>query len=431
MPKRKLDWTCSYCSKILKDPIMLPCGDSICGEHLIKNEYKQKCDKCNQDFEAKDIQFKSNKTLKELIENQTYLSEEEMSLKKELEQSIRKLFQFHDEIKQNKTKPQLVASNHFEEIRSQIDQHRDKLKEVIDAIALKIKYETKFYENIYSKSLIESFASFNHSKSLENELNQMEETFRNPNLLIETIREMQLKQEKSLNCIQLKLNEMNLVKDNLKSITEFQPNLSLFNQEGTSLFGSFKLEGYTNMNSFKSEILKGELQLSELIKLCEFSSNDKWSLLYRGTRDGFRPRDFHSKCDGHSNTLTIIKAKESQFIFGGYTTVSWDSSNEWKSDANAFIFSLTNNDNKPLKMQADPNEHEYSICCDPKCGPSFGFDYDIYIANTTMYSYSNLGNTFKHPQYEKGTNEAQTFLAGSFYFQLDEIEVYENNKNKI
>jgi hypothetical protein len=42
-----------------------------------------------------------------------------------------------------------------------------------------------------------------------------------------------------------------------------------------------------------------------------------------------------------------------------------------------------------------------------------------------MDSYSSLGGTYKHPKYEYGTNEARTFLAGSFKFQLDEIEVYQ------
>jgi hypothetical protein len=38
---------------------------------------------------------------------------------------------------------------------------------------------------------------------------------------------------------------------------------------------------------------------------------------------------------------------------------------------------------------------------------------------------SDLGGTYKHPQYAQGTNEAQSFLAGSHEFQLDEIEVYQ------
>jgi hypothetical protein len=165
-----------------------------------------------------------------------------------------------------------------------------------------------------------------------------------------------------------------------------------------------------------------------VINLCEFSSNDKWSLLYRGTRDGFGSHDFHSQCDGHSNTLTIIKAKDSQFIFGGYTTVDWDCSFKFKSDPNAFIFSLTNKENKPLKMKVDPNRHEYAIRCHPKFGPTFGFDIRIaYNSNTTMDNVSYLGACYKHPQYEEGTNEAQTFLAGSHKFQLDEIEVYQKD----
>jgi hypothetical protein len=221
---------------------------------------------------------------------------------------------------------------------------------------------------------------------------------------------------------------MNQVKDHLTATNEFQPNLSLFDQEEeTSLFGSIKLyESQSNMNSFKSQILTDERQMSELIDLCEFSPNDKWSLLYRGTRDGFGAKDFHSKCDGHSNTLTIFKAKESKFVFGGFTTVSWDKSGYFKPDSNAFLFSLTNKDNQPVKMKIKPNQHVWAICCDSSSGPIFGDDIVIENnSNTTMDSSSYLGFIYKHPQYAYGTNEAQSFLAGSFNFQSDEIEVYQ------
>ncbi len=60
---------------------------------------------------------------------------------------------------------------------------------------------------------------------------------------------------------------------------------------------------------------------------------------------------------------TILKVKGSEFIFGGFTTVNWDSSNGWKSDLNAFIFSLTNKDNKPVKMKIEQNRHQYAFCC--------------------------------------------------------------------
>ena len=117
---------------------------------------------------------------------------------------------------------------------------------------------------------------FDYSKSLEHELNQTEETFRDPNLLIQSIKEMQRKQEESLNDIQLKLNEIKEVNYHLKATNEFMPNLSLLNQNETfTLFGSIRLNQYSNMNSFDSEILAGERQSFELINLCEFSPNEK------------------------------------------------------------------------------------------------------------------------------------------------------------
>jgi hypothetical protein len=111
---------------------------------------------------------------------------------------------------------------------------------------------------------------------------------------------------------------MHQVKVHLKASNDLRPNLHFFNQTETAIFGSIKLSLYSGTNSLKSEILKGEQQCSELIKLCEFSPNDKFTLLYRGSRDGFSSNVFHSKCDGHLNTLTIVRAKESSYIFRIY-----------------------------------------------------------------------------------------------------------------
>ena len=162
----------------------------------------------------------------------------------------------------------------------------------------------------------------------------------------------------------------------------------------------------------------------QLIKLCEFDLKDRFTLLYRASQDGFAYNHFHSKCDGHANTLTILKANG--FIFGGFTTASWQNSGGNKSDPNAFLFSLTNKDNKPCKMKIDSNQHHRAIHCSSVFGPTFGYN-DIEISNnsnTNTDSKSKLGDAYKHSEYNAGTNEAQSFLAGSQYFQLSEIEVY-------
>jgi hypothetical protein len=92
-------------------------------------------------------------------------------------------------------------------------------------------------------------------------------------------------------------------------------------------------------------------QVQTLLKLCNFDPNTcKFSLVYRASQDGFGADEFHAKCDGVAKTLTIIKVKGNVNVFGGYTEASWDSSNNFKEDHNAFIFSLVNRENKPVKI---------------------------------------------------------------------------------
>jgi hypothetical protein len=432
LKSQKSQLTCSYCYRIVKGPIALPCDETICREHLsekdVVRESKIKCAKCNEEFQVKGHEFKSNIELMKLLESHSYLSSEEIELKRELEDSIRKFFEFCDKFSQKRTKLDLDVFDHYQELRFQIDQHREELKEKsdeIDEIALAMIDQTKKYEAMYLKNIKEGFSSFDDCKSLEHELNQIEETFRNPNLLIQSIKDMQQKQETALNDIQSKLNEITLVKDTLIATNYFQPTFSPLNQEGetSTLFGLIKLNAcWLNLNSFKGEILTNAQEYFKIINLCEFSPSDKWTLLYRATRDGFGSKDFHSKCDGHSKTLTIFKAKGSSYIFGGFTSVEWDSSNDFKTDPNAFIFSLTNKESQPLKIKINPKRHQHAIYCGSGFGPTFGQDICIY---NNANSFSKLGKCYKHPQYEEGTKEASTFLAGSHMFKLDEIEVYQ------
>jgi len=230
------------------------------------------------------------------------------------------------------------------------------------------------------------------------------------------------KHEKDIREIKLKLNEMNPVKSPSKPNSPLHPVV----KEEPPIPPSPKT------NLVRSQIFDGDKLWLEIMKLCEFPSNEKWPLLYRATRDGFGSDVFHSKCDGHANTLTILKAKGSSYIFGGFTTVDWESC-PWpgksKSDKNAFIFSLTNKENRPGKLNIDPDKNEHAIHCDSECGPIFGgrFAHDIFIsnnANTTVNCSSNLGKAYKHTEYDFGKSATHTFLAGSNPFQLDEIEVY-------
>ena len=81
----KEDLKCSYCPKVLQDPIILPCQDTICKEHLNESNSKSiQCLTCKEEFNLDNIEFKTNKIAKALLEKDAHLSNEEKILKKSL-----------------------------------------------------------------------------------------------------------------------------------------------------------------------------------------------------------------------------------------------------------------------------------------------------------------------------------------------------------
>ena len=122
-------------------------NNGLSRQHLFEGDIVKvnriKCKKCNGEFGVKSNPFKSNDELKKLVESHSYLSEDEMSHKQKLEESIRKFCEFYEEIVLNKNKIESDVFDHFQEIRFQIDEHREELKKRIDDIALEMIDETK------------------------------------------------------------------------------------------------------------------------------------------------------------------------------------------------------------------------------------------------------------------------------------------------
>ena len=164
-------------------------------------------------------------------------------------------------------------------------------------------------------------------------------------------------------------------------------------------------------------------KLEELLKKKDLNGR-KCSLLYRGSRDGFRASDFHSRCDSIPNTLTIVQSTNGN-IFGGFTNAMWNSTGLYVNDKNAIIFSLVNKENRPLIFEHSSID-ENSIVPNKNFGPVFGSGNDFIIydnSNTNTKSFSSIGTTYTHPDYPYGSEKARTILAGSYNFQVLEIEV--------
>lgn len=109
---------------------------------------------------------------------------------------------------------------------------------------------------------------------------------------------------------------------------------------------------------FIDSTILSKQQKKELMNLCDFAKNQKFTLLYRASLNGFSANDFHLKCDKVAHTLTIIRSSNGN-IFGGYTDAAWSSNGGFISSSNSFLFSLVNRNSIGLTMKCV--EPQYSM----------------------------------------------------------------------
>ncbi|CAF4087989.1 unnamed protein product, partial [Adineta steineri] len=98
----------------------------------------------------------------------------------------------------------------------------------------------------------------------------------------------------------------------------------------------------------------------------------KWELIYKATIDGFHSEDFHRCSDDRGPTMTIIQSKNGNYLFGGYTEISWTCDNTYKKDPNAFLFTLRNpHDVQPTKFTLK-SKTDLAVGHAKTTGPYFG-----------------------------------------------------------
>jgi hypothetical protein len=147
----------------------------------------------------------------------------------------------------------------------------------------------------------------------------------------------------------------------------------------------------------------------------------QFTLLWRGSRDGFGGRDFHGRCDGHANTLTLILDTEGN-IFGGFTPLEWQSCG-YDFRRKSFIFTLKNPRNFPARKFALQAEMNFgAITCDSSYGPHFS---DIYVSDNCNANTGSCTNIFGDYYANDTGRDGKTFFTGSWNFTVKEIEVFE------
>ena len=111
-----------------------------------------------------------------------------------------------------------------------------------------------------------------------------------------------------------------------------------------------------------------KLNLLNMIE-CRFNGKVKLSLLYRMSKHGASTQRFHELCDNKGATLTVIKSKKYNHIFGGFTSIGWQSNYVGYDvkDKSAFLFLLTSGFNHkseifPISSDAGGVLHDSGYC---------------------------------------------------------------------
>jgi hypothetical protein len=153
-------------------------------------------------------------------------------------------------------------------------------------------------------------------------------------------------------------------------------------------------------------------------KLFEDFKEKEYTLLWRGSRDGFHAPDFHSRCDGHPNTLTVILDADGN-IFGGFTPVMWETPGKlkFKGDPSlkSFVFTLKNPHNVPApKFALSAEKKNWAMYCYSDGGPCF---CDIGVSDNCNEN-TDISTSFYGNVYTNSTGpDGETFCTGSESFQ--------------
>ena len=158
-------------------------------------------------------------------------------------------------------------------------------------------------------------------------------------------------------------------------------------------------------------------------------------LLFRASENEYSAFKFHEICDGHPNTITIIR-NNFENIFGGYTNIPWSSNGEnEKDEGKSFLFLLHSNNehtecpkiwNYRLK-EGDFPQCTREIHCNGAVGPTFGWGHDLCVVHRT-----NDQDSSCYPYTYLNVDDALTISGGSSNesnpmakFRVIDYEVFE------
>ena len=245
----KEELICHQCKMVLEEPVSFPCGCFICNDHITQQLKKNKeiiCVSCNKIHHIPLEGFRVNKMAKKLIEQETFLSDEE----KQLKYSIQSEFSiFKKSLNSNFEDFVTKFQKHFGDVREKITNRQEQLKKRIDQIS------TEMIENL-NENEIECLQELNdkystlieHRHIEENHQNALKQ-FRSLILNNDELVKIKLSQKTMYSTLELKLKETECLLNNI----DFKPN-SNFIIENDS-FGRLELIKIQDSNVAQTKVI--------------------------------------------------------------------------------------------------------------------------------------------------------------------------------
>ena len=220
-----------------------------------------------------------------------------------------------------------------------------------------------------------------------------------------------------------KLKKDNIKKDNIiKSLTKNQNN-NITEKNEEEINESNNDEEDLDENIINTDIIQSQEEINfienRLKQIYYFQNkNIKYQLLYKGTKNGDKSLNFHTKVDGIKNTLTLVKSKKG-IRFGGFTSEIWNQIGGYgKCDPFAFCFSLE------LKKIYNCQKNQIAIFCSDGYGPYFKGTNTIFGIYNNFFSQGGWCDyttyAYSYGKFDKNFE----ITNGEQKFEVNDVEVF-------
>ena len=359
----------------------LCCAECITKIKDNENGQHSDCDICIiQDIEK----IKKNK----LSENIIYLQ----NLSQSINESLSEFKIIFEKINENKEELNLKIQKIFTKLRNILNDREDELLKEID---------NYFNNSFFSENLIKEGEKLPQKIKISLEEGKLIEKEWGNKPLNSSINDCLI--------IEKNINDSIKIEKNVKKYNSFNYKVNLILQEKD--IENFS-EEIKKIVSFQKNLFDSLINFDQsLVKTWLNNKNFISELLFRKTRDGSTPDDFHNKCDNKGKTIIFIETTKG-YKFGGYTEMNWDTSNSSKVHDSIFIFSFDNRKKYIAKKIG-------AICGNKNYGPWFGNNYPEIVFNSTL----DKGRSWDN-QIQNIFVSGKELTKGEEFWEVKELEVF-------